>query len=57
MGSGDYSSLETGDIIVIAATVEGVNSVNKVGLEGNQSRSSKDIGGRHLSYILVAYQT
>jgi hypothetical protein len=35
VGDGDYSSLETGDIMVITATIEGVNSIDKVGLEGD----------------------
>jgi hypothetical protein len=35
VGGGDYGSLETGDIIVVTATVEGVDGVNEVGLEGD----------------------
>jgi hypothetical protein len=57
VGGGDHSGLETGDIMVVAATIDGFNGVEEVGLEGNQSRSSGDTGGRHLSRMLVAYQT
>jgi hypothetical protein len=53
----DHSGLETGDIIVVTATIEGVDGIDEVGLEGDQSRSSGDVEERHLSYILVAYQT
>jgi hypothetical protein len=35
VSSGDYSSLETGDIVVITATINGFNSVKEVGLEGD----------------------
>jgi hypothetical protein len=57
ISSGDYSGLETGDIMIVAATVDRFDSIEEVGLEDNQSRSSGDVGGRHLSHILVAYQT
>jgi hypothetical protein len=57
VGGGDHGGLETGDIVVVTATVDGVDGVEEVGLEGDQSRSSGDAGGRHLSRMLVAYLT
>jgi hypothetical protein len=35
VSGGDHSGLETGDIMVVAATVDGFDGVEEVGLEGN----------------------
>jgi hypothetical protein len=35
VSGGDYSGLETSDIMVVAATVDGFNSIEEVGLEGD----------------------